>query len=289
VEEEIKKAEVLTEAYPYIREYRDKVFVIKFGGSILRLPNVKENILRNVAFLEAVGIKTLLVCGGGPFITEEIEKRGKKPLFIDGLRVTDMETLQIVEDVLFAVRDDMVKHLIESLNVKAASLMPSEKFMTAKKVHYQKGQEIIDLGFVGQVAGVNADYINAKLEKEKVLVMAPLIYGKDNNLYNVNGDSVASGLAEGIKAEKLIFITDVLGVMRNPQNTDTLISILQVSEAEELIEKNIIKEGMIPKVKAGISSIRKGVKKVHIISGNISNSIVLEIFTEHGIGTEICS
>jgi len=289
VEEEIKKAEVLTEAYPYLREYKDKVFVIKFGGSILKLPNIKENILKNIAFLEAVGIKTLLVCGGGPLISEEIEKRGKKPLFIDGLRVTDIETLKIVEDVLFGVRDGLVEYLTEVLKVKAASLMPSEKFMTAKKVHYQKGQEIIDLGFVGQVGSINADYIHARLEKERVLVMAPLIYGKDDNLYNVNGDSLASGVAEGIKAEKLIFITDVLGVMRNPQNTDTLISVLQVSEAEELIEKNIIKEGMIPKVKAGISSVKKGVKKVHIISGNVSNSIVLEVFTEHGIGTEICS
>lgn len=289
MEEAIKKAEVLAEAYQYIREYRDKVFVIKFGGSILKLPNVKENILKDVAFLEAVGVKTLLVCGGGPFINEEIEKRGKKPAFVEGLRVTDAETMKIVEDILFGIRDNVVEHLKQTLKVKASSLQPSEKFMTAKKVHYQKGEEIVDLGFVGQAGSINTDYINAKLEEERVLVMAPIAYGEDGNLYNINGDAVASAAAEWLKAEKLIFITDVLGVMRNPQNPDTLISILQVSEAEELIEKNIVKEGMIPKVKSGVSSIKKGVKKVHIISGNIPHSIVLEVFTEHGIGTEICN
>jgi len=159
----------------------------------------------------------------------------------------------------------------------------------AKKVHYQKGEEIVDLGFVGQAGSINTDYINAKLEKERVLVMAPVAHGEDGHLYNINGDAVASAAAEWLKAEKLIFITDVLGVMRNPQNPETLISILQVPEAEELIEKSIIKGGMIPKVKSGVSSIKKGVKKVHIISGNIPHSIVLEVFTEHGIGTEICN
>lgn len=286
-EDVIKKAEVLVEAYPYIKEYRDKVFVIKCGGSIFRIPEAKENILRDIAFLEAVGIKTLLVCGGGPFISEEIEKNGKKPVFIDGLRVTDAGTMSIVKNVLFGVRDDIVKYLTGPLNVTAAALMPEEKFMTARKIHYQKGEEVIDLGFVGQVGGVNTGHINARLEKERVLVMAPLVYGDDANLYNINGDSVSSGIAESMRAEKLIFITDVLGVMRNPQNPETLISVLQTSEAEELLEKNTIKGGMIPKVKAGLSSIKKGVGKVHIVSGNIPHSIVLEIFTEHGVGTEI--
>lgn len=283
----IKKAEVLVEAYPYIKEYRDKVFVIKCGGSIFRIPSAKESILRDIAFLEAVGIKTILVCGGGPFITEEIEKRGKKPVFIEGLRVTDADTLDIVKTVLFGVRDDIVEYFKGMLNVPAASLLPEERFVTARKIHYQKGEEVIDLGFVGQVGSVNTKYINSRLDKEHVLVMAPILPGDNGNLYNVNGDSVSAGIAESMQAEKLIFITDVLGVMRNPQNPDTLISVLRVTEAEELLEDKVIKGGMIPKVKAGISSIKKGVGKVHIVSGNILHSIILEIFTEHGVGTEI--
>lgn len=285
-EEVIKKAEVLIEAYPYIKQYRDTVFVIKVGGSIFRISNVAENIMRNIAFLEVVGIKVLVVCGGGPFITEEIEKRGKKPVFIDGMRVTDKETLEIVKDVLFEVRDNMVMEMRKRLDVKADILSPEENFIKAKKIHYQKGDEVIDLGFVGQVTEVNPAYILKKLKESRVLIMAPLIPGEDG-LYNVNGDSVASSISDALKAEKLIFITDVAGVMRNPENPDTLISVLHINEAEELIAQNVIKGGMLPKVKAGISAIKKGVKKVHIISGSIPNSIILEVFTEIGVGTEI--
>ena len=286
-EEVIKKAEVLVEAYPYIKQYKETVFVIKLGGSILRIQNVAENIMRNIAFLEVVGIKVIVICGGGPFITDEIEKRGKKPVFIDGLRVTDKETLEIVKDVLFGVRDDIVRHLKEKLDVRADILSPEENFVIANKIHYQKGAEVIDLGFVGQITDVNAKYITKRLEENRVLVLAPIISGDDGLLYNVNGDAVASSIAEALKAEKLIFITDVAGVMRNPQNPETLISVLHINEAEELIEQNVIKGGMLPKVKAGISAIKKGVNKVHIISGGIPNSIILEVFTELGVGTEI--
>ncbi|MCK9265754.1 acetylglutamate kinase [bacterium] len=286
-EEAIKKAEVLTEAYPYIKAYRDKVFVIKFGGSIFKLPQIKENILKDIAFLEVVGIKTVLVCGGGPFINEEIEKRGKKPEFIEGLRVTDEETLLIVKDVLFGIRDDIVKYLVETLNVQASALTPEEKFMVARKIHYQQGEKIINLGSVGQVASVNPDYIRTRLSKEKILVVSPVVSSEEGLLYNINGDSVASSLAEELQAEKLIYITDVLGVMRNPENPQTLISALKHSEVEDLISSNVIKDGMIPKVSSGIAAIKKGVKKVHIVSGNVQHSVILEVFTEHGIGTEI--
>ena len=252
----------------------------------MQIPNVVDNIIKNIAFLEVVGIKVIVVCGGGPFITEEIENQGKKPVFIDGLRVTDEETLQIVKKVLFAVRDSIVKQLNEQLNVNADILSPENNYMRAKKVHYQKGDEVIDLGFVGQVTDVNEEQILTKLETSRVLVTAPLVLG-DDGLYNVNGDSISASIAEALKAEKLMFLTDVAGVMRNPQNLETLISVLTVEESEELITQNIIKGGMLPKVKAGISAIKKGVKKIHIISGSISNSIILEIFTEPGIGTEI--
>ncbi len=286
-EEVVKKADVLVEAYPYIKKYRDKIFVIKFGGSIFKLPQIKDSILNDIAFLEVVGIKTIIVCGGGPFINDEIEKRGKKPDFVEGLRVTDEETLNIVKDVLSGIRDRIVEYYRSSLNVTAAALLPEEKFMLARKIHYQQGEKVINLGFVGQVASVNSDYIKSRLEKERILVAAPISSSEDNVMYNINADSVASGLAEALQVEKLIYITDVLGVMRNPENPQTLISVLRQSEVEELVSSKVIKSGMIPKVSAGISAIRKGVKKVHIISGNIQHSIVLEVFTEHGVGTEI--
>lgn len=283
----LKKAEVLVEAYPYIKKYQGKTFVIKIGGSILQLEEAKENILQDIAFLEVVGINTVVVCGGGPFITEEIEKRGGKTKFIDGLRITDKKVLQIVKDILYDVRDSIVKELNEKFEVSASALLAEEKAITAKKIHYQRGEEVIDLGFVGQVSEVNKDYIYEKLKKERVLVLAPIAYDKDGVLLNINGDAVASMVAENMKVEKLIFITDVLGIMRNPEKPETLISVLELSQGEELIKKGIIKEGMIPKARASMTAIKKGVKKVHIINGNIPHSILLETFTKSGIGTEI--
>ena len=288
MEDEInKKADVLIEAYPYIKQYKGKTFVIKIGGSILRIDEAKENILQDIAFLEVVGINVILICGGGPFITEEIEKRGGKVKFIDGLRITDKKTLEIVKNILFNVRDSIINELKNKFNLSASALIPEEKFITSKKIHYQKGEEVVDIGFVGQVANVNIKYIEEKLKKEKVLVVAPLAFDKEGILLNINGDAVASSIAENMKAEKLIFITDVLGIMRHPEKAETLISVLELSQGDDLINKKIIKEGMIPKVRSAMKAIRKGVKKVHIISGNISHSILLEVFTKSGIGTEI--
>jgi acetylglutamate kinase len=282
-----KKAEVLVEAYPYIKKYQGAIFVIKAGGSMLRMPEARKHILTDIAFLEMVGIKTLLVCGGGPFITEEIEKRGKKPVFIEGLRVTNTDTLEIVKEILYGVRDGIVRDIKRYLGAAAGVLLPEEKFMTARKIHYQRGEEIVDLGYVGQVENVNEDYIKQKFAETGILVIAPLGYSKTGEMLNINGDAVASSLAKGLKAEKLIFLTDVMGVMRNPENPETLLSVLQFSQVKELIDKDIIKEGMIPKVKSAVAAMEKGVDKAHIISGNVHHSILLEIFTKHGVGTEI--
>jgi len=288
VEQEItNKAKVLIEAFPYIQKYRGKYFVIKAGGSILKIREAKENFLPDVAFLSTVGIKPIIVCGGGPFITEEIEKRGKKVRFIEGIRVTDSETLGIVKKILSDVRDGFVEFLRKEMKIEAVGLEPEEKFLIARKVHYQKGEEVIDLGFVGQIEYVDTEYLKKKFEETQVIVITPLAYSKEGILYNVNADSVAYSVSTAIKAEKLIFLTNVLGVMRNPENPETLISILKISQAENLIKEGIINAGMVPKVRAGIKSIKEGVKKVHIISGNISHSILLEVFTDEGVGTEI--
>ncbi|MCM8804714.1 MAG: acetylglutamate kinase [Candidatus Omnitrophica bacterium] len=283
----LRKADVLVESFKYIKEFKNKVFVIKIGGSIYQIEDAKETILFDVAFLSLLGIKIILVCGGGKFINDEIEKKGKKAKFVDGLRITDFETLEIAKSVLFKIRDEMIDILSNEFGVSADKLTPEEKFVIASKIHYQKGEEVIDLGFVGQVKKVNVDYIENKLNEKKILVSAPIAIGEDENLYNINGDLFAANISLNLKSEKLIFITDVLGIMRNPENPDTLISILTISQCEELINQEVIKGGMIPKIKAGINGIKNGVKKVHIISGNIPHSLLLETLTEHGVGSEI--
>lgn len=282
----LKKAEALVEALPYIQRYKGKTFVIKIGGGILRLTEAKESILYDIAFLSSVGIKVIVVCGAGPAITEEIERRGKKVKFVEGLRVTDSDVLEIVVELLGAARDDIAETLKRKFNVDAYPLKPEEGHLIAKKIHWQKGDEIIDLGFVGQVEKVNTQVINSLLEKG-IVVFAPIGISPDGQKYNINGDSVSSAVAKEIGAEKMIFITGVRGVMRNIDNPDTLISVITVSQAENLINEKVIQGGMIPKVRGGIASLKGGVKKVHIISGNLPHSLILEVFTEHGVGTEI--
>ncbi|HOK80517.1 MAG TPA: acetylglutamate kinase [bacterium] len=280
------KADALIEALPYIQDYKGRIFVIKIGGAILRLPESKKSILQNIAFLSAVGIKTVVVCGAGPTITEEIEKRGKKAKFIEGLRVTDQETLDIVVEILGVARDEIVETLKKDFRTEAFSLKPEDRHLIAKKIHWQKGDEIIDLGFVGQVEKVQADVLRSFLEKG-VVVFAPIGISMDGQKYNINGDSVSSAVAQSLGAEKLIFVTGVRGVMRNLDNPDTLLSVITASQAENLIKEKVITGGMIPKVRGAIASLKGGVKKVHIISGNVVHSIILEVFTEQGIGTEI--
>lgn len=286
-EEVIKKAEILVEALPYIQKYQGKYFVIKIGGAIIKNLDSKAHILTDIAFLKLVGIKCIVVCGGGPFINEEIIKRGKKPVFVDGLRVTDKETLDIARESLSEIKNEIVNFLQHNMKIKTLGLEPEENCIVAKKIHYQKGAEVIDLGFVGQVEEIDGDSLKNKFLENGVIVIYPMAYGKDGCLYNINADSVASSIAGEIGAEKLIILTNVLGVMRNPENPDTLISILETSQLESLIEKNTIKEGMLPKAKSAILALKKGVEKVHIISGNIPHSIILEVFTDKGIGTEI--
>jgi acetylglutamate kinase len=282
----MKKAETLVEALPYIQKYKGKTFVVKVGGGILRIPESKRSILQDVAFLNAVGVKTVIVCGAGPAISEEIERRGKKVTFVEGLRVTDADVLQIVVDMLGAARDDIRDTLEKGFSTHASALTPAERPLTAQKIHWQKGAEVIDLGFVGQVTSVSVDAVNAALDRG-VVVFAPLGVSPEGQIYNVNGDTASATVAQALGAEKLIFLTGVPGVMRNISNADTLISILSVDQADSLIKEGVIQQGMIPKVRGAVASLRGGVKKVHIISGNVPHSLVLEVFTDQGVGTEI--
>ncbi len=281
-----QKAEVLTEALPYIQKYKGKIFVIKIGGAILRVEESRKNILQDIAFFNAVGIKTVVICGAGPTITEEIEKRGHKVTFVEGLRVTDAAALEIAVEILGQARDNLVKQLINVFKTPAFSLKPEDGHIIARKIHWQKGDEIVDLGFVGHVESINTDIIKNLLEKG-VVIFAPIGISGDGQKYNINGDSVSSSVAQSLDAEKLIFVSGIRGVMRNIDNPDTLISVLTSVQAEKLIEEGVICGGMIPKVKGAIASLKGKVRKVHIVSGNIAHSLILEVFTEQGVGTEI--
>jgi acetylglutamate kinase len=281
MEEIIKKADVLIEALPYIRKFRDKIVVIKYGGSILAEQKIRRVVLQDIVFLNFVGIKIVLVHGGGPSISERMRQEGKKTEFVDGMRVTDEETLVVVEDELKRLNKIIVEEL-ESLGAKAVSLDGKKD----EVIKVKKKKAKIDLGFVGEITQINTQPILDVLRKA-IAVVLPMGEGPDKHPYNVNADEAASHIAKALSAEKLVLLTNVIGIMRSQDDPNSLISTLSVKEAKELIKQKVIQEGMIPKVLACIFALEEGVKKTHIIDARISHSLLLEIFTDKGIGTEI--
>ncbi len=280
MEEAIKKANVLIEALPYIKKFHKKVTVIKYGGSILGEERVRNSVLEDIVFLRYTGIRPLLVHGGGPNITERLKESKIYSEFSEGFRVTDDATLNIVEEELNKLNDLIVEE-ISSHGVKAAGFKKDNGLLKVEKKRSNK-----DLGFVGEVIDFNAGKLK-KVLPEAIPIICPMGVSKDNIVYNVNADEAAFFLASRLPVEKIVFLTNVLGVMRNPNDEDSLISTLTVKEAEELINDGVIDEGMVPKVKAAVESIKQGVKKAHIIDAKIPHAILLEIFTNEGIGTEI--
>jgi len=281
MEEIIKKADVLIEALPYIRKFRDKIVVIKYGGSILAEQKIRRVVLQDIVFLNFVGIKIVLVHGGGPSISERMRQEGKKTEFVDGMRVTDEETLVVVEDELKRLNKIIVEEL-ESLGAKAVSLDGKKD----EVIKVKKKKAKIDLGFVGEITQINTQPILDVLRKA-IAVVLPMGEGPDKHPYNVNADEAASHIAKALSAEKLVLLTNVIGIMRSQDDPNSLISTLSVKEAKELIKQKVIQEGMVPKVLACIFALEEGVKKTHIIDARISHSLLLEIFTDKGIGTEI--
>jgi acetylglutamate kinase len=282
MEEAIKKAEVLVEALPYIRKFRNKTVIIKYGGSILGEEKIREVVLEDIVFLSFMGLKTVLVHGGGPNISDRMRQTGKKSEFVDGMRVTDVETLEVVEEELQKLNDLIVKEL-SSLGAKAVGLNGKDNgiLLAVKK------KADVDLGLVGQIVGVNAKAITDELSKDKVVVILPMGRGADGKVYNVNADESAASIAAALHAEKLVLLTNVKGIMRNPEDPGSFLSTLTREEAGGLIEDKVIQTGMIPKVNACIEALDKGVKKTHIIDACLSHALLLEIFTDKGVGTEI--
>jgi len=276
MEKYIEKVEILIEALPYIRQFKGKKIVVKYGGSTLSLEGIKRSIMQDLCFMQTVGIMPVLVHGGGPFITERLKEKGKKIEFIDGMRATDKGSLEIIERVLFKEINRELVELITELGGNAEGI--NGKDFIQASIYSE------DLGLVGKVDKINPEIIKKK--KNLIPVISPLASSKSQTL-NVNADVVAGELAIALKAEKLVLMTDAKGIMRHSEDETSLISTLQSDKVDDLIKDNIISRGMIPKVKACILAIKGGVKKTHIVDGRLPHSILLEIFTDKGIGTEI--
>jgi acetylglutamate kinase len=282
------RAEALIEALPYIQRFRGQRFVIKYGGSAMEDEQVVERFLRDVVFLAAVGIQPVLVHGGGKAITQRMRDAGLKPRFVNGLRVTDAQTIQIVEEVLDTVINPEIVRMIKGFGGKAEGI-PGKRVMIAQKLPPQtEGKATtVDLGFAGEVVNVKLTEIEKALKREMIPVISPLGQDATGVTLNVNADTAAGTIAGGLKAAKMIYLSDVPGIMRDPLDKDSLIPSVNREKIEQLIEEEIIAGGMIPKVESALHALDAGVKKVHFIDGRTAHSLLVEIFTNAGIGTEI--
>ena len=281
MEDIIRKAGVLIEAIPYIHDFRRKVFVIKYGGSILDNETIRKNVLEDIVFLSFVGIRTILIHGGGPHISSRMKEAGIKSEFYDGIRITDKETLTIVSEELEKLNKRIVKE-IKDLRGDVTGLKGD-----ANIIHVEKRKAAKDLGFVGSITSINEEALHTHLQRGHITVVSPMGISGEKQLHNINADEVASAVATSLKAEKLVLLTNVQGVMRTADDGDSLISTLTVDQIDNLIKSNVIHGGMIPKVSACVEALNGGVKKTHIIDARIQHALLLEIFTDRGIGTQI--
>lgn len=287
----IEKAEILVESLPYIREFYNKTIVIKYGGNAMVDENLKKNFALDMVMLKYIGINPIVVHGGGPQIGETLVKMGKKPKFINGLRVTDNETMDIVEMVLVGKVNKEIVSLINQHGGKAVGLSGKDgDLIRAKKYNVKTPgaetarPEIIDLGMVGDIVSIDPSVLNSLYEGNFIPVIAPVGVGKKGETYNINADFVAGNIASAIKAEKLVLLTDVEGIMGKDRS---LLSTLNRIKIKRLIRTKVISEGMVPKVECCLDALASGVRKTHIINGKIKHAVLLEIFTKQGIGTEI--
>lgn len=282
-EKSVKKAEVLIEAIPYIRRFRGTTVVIKYGGSAMVDDNLKKAVITDIAMLKFLGLKPVIVHGGGKEITALLSKMGKESKFIDGLRVTDKETADVAEMVLSgAIGKNLVRDL-ESVGIHACSINGKDgSTFKAKKKLDAKNR---DLGFVGEIESVDSTLIQTLMDAEFIPVISPIGTDSSNNTYNINADYAASSVAGALGAQKLVFMTDVDGIMKDKDDPESLIKKLTEEEAIKLISTGVISGGMIPKTDCCLDALKKGVKSVHVLDGRVPHSILLEIFTQDGIGT----
>ena len=279
----LQKAEVLIEALPYIQRFNRKIIVVKYGGSAMVDEELKKNVIEDVTLLKLVGFKPIIVHGGGKEISRWVEKAGMEPEFVNGLRKTDAPTMELVEMVLGKVNKSLVQ-LVQQLGVNAIGISGKDGGLLKVEKKYSKGQ---DIGYVGEIQKVNAKVLYDLLEKDFLPIVCPVGLDDSFETYNINADDAACAIAKAVKAEKLAFLTDVKGVYQDPADKSSLISELSVSEAHKLIAKGNIGGGMLPKLNNCIEAIEDGVSRVHILDGRIAHCLLLEIFTNKGIGTAI--
>ena len=287
MEEAIQKADALIEALPYIQDFQDKIVVIKFGGSAMQDREVFDGILEDVAFLSTVGVRPVVVHGGGSRISSEMEKQGLQPTFTHGHRVTDDKSLEVAVEVLNRTAAEIAEG-IQRFGAPADNLFEDrETPVTAKKKYLLEEGEEVDIGFVGEVTSVGTGAFLSSTSAGRVPVMPPL--GRDNGgqLYNINADTAAAATAVGLQAEKLVLLSDVHGIMSDPDDPDSLLSTIDEEQAERLISEGKIQGGMLPKVRACVDTLEGGVQKAHIVDGHLPHSLLLEIFTRRGVGTQL--
>lgn len=281
----MQKASVLIEALPYIQKFNRKIIVVKYGGSAMSNEELQRNVIKDVTLLKLVGFKPIIVHGGGKAISKWVGKVGKEARFVNGLRVTDEETMEIAEMVLGRVNKNLVT-MVEELGVKAVGISGKDGGLLKVDKKYADGQ---DIGFVGDIKAVDPKVLYDLLEKDFLPIVAPVGLDDDFNTYNINADDAACAIAKAVGADKLVFLTDIEGLYKDINDKSSFISRLTAGQAEELINGGIIGGGMLPKLNNCTSAIRNGVNRVHILDGRVPHCLLLEIFTNEGVGTAIIS
>ena len=276
-----ERAEVLTQALPYIQRYNGRIVVVKYGGNAMVNDQLKQQVMEDIVLLWLIGVKVVLVHGGGPEISEAMQRLGKKSEFVDGLRVTDRETVDIVQMVLTGKVNKTLVNLLQMKDGKAMGISGMDGRLIEAKIKDPR------LGFVGEITKVNISPVTDLLEKGYIPVISTLGCDREGNAYNINGDTAAAWVAGALKAERFILLTDIAGILRDRNDPDSLIPELTVAEARQLKEEGVISGGMIPKVECCVQAIQKGVKNVVIMDGRVPHSILMEILTDEGAGTMV--
>jgi acetylglutamate kinase len=285
----ITKAEVLLEALPYIQRFRSQTFVVKYGGSFMDSPDleVRHGVARDIVFLEAVGINPVVVHGGGKAITRAMDAAGLKANFIQGMRATDEATVNVVEQVLSREINPEIVKTIHALGGKARGFSGTEIFTCRKLWLTGPDSEPIDIGFVGEVTAVNIEPLRECIRRSITPVISPTARGEDGRIYNCNADVAAAQAAIALNAKRLVFMSDVPGLLRDPRDATSLVAHLQIDEVDGLKKAGVIDKGMIPKVDSAVAAIKAGVDKVSLVDGRVNHSVLMEIFTDAGVGTEV--